>query len=194
VTANLLSVVRGEELGRFLLGIQNAVHVQRGRLNLSLTQHDVHLPAMVRLVIEHVQNSIEHRIGVVHALAVCVGECSVKKTVVGGGEEILDGSVLARSSGSQLGELVVQNGCQPRGGLPLAPETGHPYSVTQENVIQKRMNAAEGATAWCAVFGVAQFSAFFIQPFVCNPVISSQQAEMVDGAHEIKIQHLAIGT
>jgi hypothetical protein len=54
------------------------------------------------------------------------------------------------------------------------------------------MNAAEGATAWCAVIGVAQFSAFFIQPLVRNPVISSQQAEMVDGTHEIKIQHMPI--
>jgi hypothetical protein len=179
---------------RFLLRIQNAVHIERRRLNFGLTQHDVYLPAMVRLVIEQVQNSDEYGIGVMHALAVCVREGSVKKTVVGGGEEILDGSVLARSSGSQLRKLIVQNGRQPRRSLPLALETGHPYSVAQKNVVQKRVNAAEGAAARCAVVGVAQFTAFFIQPLVRNPVVSGQQTEMVDGTHETKIPHLAIST
>ncbi len=175
------------------LGIQNAVQVERRWLDFSLTQHDMDLTAMVRLVIEHVESSIEHWIGVMHALAVRVRECPVKETGVGGGKKILDGSILACSSGSQLGELVVQNGRQPRSGLTVAMKAGHPYSVAKQNVVEQGMDTAEGATARRSVIGVAQFSALFIQPIVRNPVISSQQAEMVDGAHAIKIPHLALG-
>ncbi len=71
----------------------------------------MHLPAMMRLVIEHVEYSIEHGVGVVRTFAVGIRKRFLQKMVIGITEEIFNVGVFTRANGAQFGEIVVQNSC-----------------------------------------------------------------------------------
>lgn len=77
------------------LRIDDPVQVESGRGHLGLAQHNVNLPAVVRLVIEQMAARNLRRLDVVLALIVRVLERAIPKTDIEIREERLDPGVLA---------------------------------------------------------------------------------------------------
>jgi hypothetical protein len=92
-----------------LLRIQDAVQIERRRRHRGLAQHDVYLPAMVRLVIEKMTASHVRRIHAVATLVVRISERTAPKSGIEPREEQLDSRVFPLSRVAQAGKIVVQN-------------------------------------------------------------------------------------
>ena len=90
------------------------MHVERRRAHLCLTEHHVHLAAMVRLMIEEMQYGVWCGIRTVLAQAIGVTERPADKTVVHVREEGFNAGILFATRGAEFRESLEQNSIQWR--------------------------------------------------------------------------------
>ena len=91
------------------LGVDDAVQVQGWRFCRGLTQHDMDLPSMVRLMIKQVGAGYMRCFHIVLALIVRVCEGAGPESDIEMCEERLDSRVLSYSRASQTGEVIIQD-------------------------------------------------------------------------------------
>lgn len=91
------------------LRIDDPVQVECWRPNRGLTQHNVHLPAMVRLVVEQMTAGHVRRLHVVFALIIRVSERPAPKSGIEPCEQRFNPRVFPHPRAPQTGELIIQN-------------------------------------------------------------------------------------
>jgi len=133
---------------------------------------------MMRLMVEQMGACHVRRLPVGFALIIYVGERSAPKGRIQLSEERFNFFVFLRSCIPQVGKLNVKNLIERWSQSFAALEQAQPSSITQQNVIQQSMNAAEGSCPFLSVFAVIQERTFCKKSLVGDPVVPGQHLEM----------------
>ena len=93
-------------------------------------------------------------------------------------EEFLNPSVFTHSCASQVGKIVVENLIKRWSQAFAVLEQSHPPSITQQDVVQQSMNAAERSGTSLSVLDVIQLRALRKKPLVRHAVVPGQHLKM----------------
>lgn len=169
--------------GRWPLGIDKTMQVKRRWDHRSLTQHDVNLGAMMRLMVEQVTDGHRCLLDTIFALAVRVHERPFQEIDIQLPEERFDKSILFHPGRPQSSEVIEEDCIQRRRYPPAPPKSRHPDLITEQDVIQQSVNTAERALAPFLIFSVVEFCAFLVKTLVRDPVVTGKHPKMVEQIH-----------
>jgi len=133
---------------------------------------------MMRLMVEQMRACHVRCLHIVFTLIIPVRERPGPKRGIRVSEERFNSCVFLRSCAPQVGKLIVKNLIERWSQAFAALEQSQPSSITQQNVIQQPMNAAERSCTFLSVFGIIQERTFFKKSLVCNAVVPGQHLEM----------------
>ena len=136
------------------------MQVKGRRTNHGLAEHHVNLPAVVSLVIEKMAYRDRCFLCIIFILIVLIAKGSLQKFRLQPIKKAFDFYVKGDSGLPQLVKFGKQNAIERRRFVPGALETGHPDLVTEQEVIQKAMDAAEGTMPLLPVLRGSEVTAF----------------------------------
>jgi hypothetical protein len=167
------------------------VQVKRGRRDRRLAQHDVNLSAMVGLVIEKMGDRHRKWIRAFPALTVAVIEGSGKDVCAGRFKESLDTRILSSARVAEAVEIVEEHRVQRGRIVSRAFESGHPDTVSKEDVIQQGVNTAERTGARTPISGIVEQGTGFEQAFIRNAIVTSEHLKIFREVHMLRLQFAA---
>jgi hypothetical protein len=133
---------------------------------------------MMRLMVEQMRACHVCCLYVVSTLIIRVREGPAPKGGIKVAEERLNPCVVLRSCAPQVGKIIVKNLIERWSQAFAALEQSQPSSITQQNVIQQPVNAAERSCTFLSVFGIIQLRTFCKKSLVRNAVVPGQHLEM----------------
>ena len=133
---------------------------------------------MMRLMVEQMRACHVRCLCVVSTLIIRVRERPAPKGGIQVAEERFNSCVFLRSCAPQVGKIIVKNLIERWSQAFAALEQSQPSSITQQNVIQQRVNAAERSRAFLSIFGIIQLRTFCKKSLVRNAVVPGQHLEM----------------
>jgi hypothetical protein len=133
---------------------------------------------MVRLMVEQMRACHVRCLCVVSTLIIRVRERPAPKGGIKVAEERLNSCVFLRSCAPQVGKIIVKNLIERWSQAFAALEQSQPSSITQQNVIQQPVNAAERSCTFLSIFGIIQLRTFCKKSLVRNAVVPGQHLEM----------------
>jgi hypothetical protein len=133
---------------------------------------------MMRLMVEQMRACHVRCLYVVSTLIICVRERPAPKGGIKVAEERLNPCVFLRSCAPQVGKIIVKNLIERWSQAFAALEQSQPSSITQQNVIQQPVNAAERSCTFLSIFGIIQLRTFCKKSLVRNAVVPGQHLEM----------------
>lgn len=160
------------------------MHIKRDRRNRALAQHHMNLPAMMCLVIEHVQHGGNRGFFTVLAFAIRVGQLIPQETGRRSLKEFLNPGILLFSGDPQSLKLIVENGMERRRGPTSARKARHPYAVPEQDMIQQPMYAAKRDSALAAIILIVNLRACLVEALIGHPVVACECAEDLHDCHE----------
>jgi len=138
---------------------------------------------MVRLMIEQMRARHVCCLYVVSTLIIGVRERPAPKDGIRASEERLNPCVFLRSCVPQVRKLIVKNLIERWSQAFVALEQSQPPSITQQNVIQQLVNAAEGSCTFLSVFDIIQLRTFCKESIIRSAVVPSEHLEVTCYVH-----------
>src|SRR5215469_12069616 len=143
----------------------------------------MHLPSMVRLMVEQMRARHVCCLYVVSTLIIGVRERPAPKGGIQASEERLNPCVFLCPCVPQVGKLIVKNLIERWSQAFAALEQSQPPSITKQNVIQQPMNAAEGSRTFLSVFDIIQLRTFCKESIIGNAVVPGEHLKMTCYVH-----------
>ena len=132
----------------------------------------------MRLMVEQMGASHVRCLYVAFTLIIRVRERPAPKGGIQVSEERLNPCVFLRSCAPQVGKIMVKNLIERWSHAFAVLEQSQPSSITQQNMIQHPVNAAERSCTFLPVFRVIQLSTICKKSLVRNAVVPGQHLEM----------------
>jgi hypothetical protein len=155
------------------------MHIEGRRADLGLTEHHMHLASMMGLVIKEMKDGWGSFIHTFFTSAICVSQLPCKKIVIDLFEERFDACVLLYPRGVNLGKGFEQDSIQRWCRFTAPGKSRHPDSIAQQNVVQQRVNAAEGAAAFASILGKIQLPNLHVESLIGDPVVTGKDSKSV---------------
>ena len=132
----------------------------------------------MRLMVEQMRACHVRCLHIIFTLIIRVRERPGPKRGILVSEERFNPCVFLRSRAPQVRKLIVKNLIERWSQAFAALEQSQPSSITQQNVIQQPMNAAERSCTFSSVFGIIQERTLCKKSLVRNAVVPGQHLEM----------------